>query len=347
MSEKLELALDTFGDVTFGPDGQKLAQSQVILNVLDEAVLADEIGIDYIGLGEHHRDDFAISAPEVILGAIAAKTKRIRMGTAVTVLSSDDPIRLFQRFSTLNALSGGRGEVILGRGSFTESFPLFGFELKDYELLFEEKLDLFANLIRNAEVSWQGKTRAPLRRQRVFPPLGPEGLKVWIGVGGTPESVIRAVHHDLPMIMAIIGGSPQRFRPFVDLYKRAYDQIGKAPQPLGVHSPGYVAQSDTQAREDVWPHYKALHDRIGRERGWPPTTRDNFEREADHGSLYVGSPETVAKKIVATVRALGLQRFEMKYSSGPLPHEKLMSSIELYGTRVAPMVRDMLASKAS
>ena len=347
MAQPLELALDTFGDVTIGGDGQRLDQAQVIRNVVAEAVLADQVGIDYIGLGEHHRDDFAISSPEPILGAIAAKTSRIRFGTAVTVLSSDDPIRLFQRFSTLNALSGGRAEVILGRGSFTESFPLFGFDLKDYEMLFEEKLDLFAKLIRNSAVSWQGKTRPPLKNQRVWPPLGPEGLRVWIGVGGSPESVIRAVHHDLPMILAIIGGAPSRFRPFVDLHRRAYDQIGKTPQPLGVHSPGYVAETDAQAREDLWPGYRALHDRIGRERGWPPTSRESFEREADHGSLYVGSPETVARKIAQTVRTLGLSRFEMKYSSGTLAHEKLMRSIELYGTRVAPLVHDMLTEKVS
>ena len=269
MTHPLEFALDTFGDVTFGPDGQRLPHAQVIRNVVEQAVLADQLGIDYIGLGEHHRDDFAISSPEVILGAIAAKTSRIRMGTAVTVLSSDDPIRVFQRFSTLNALSGGRAEVILGRGSFTESFPLFGFDLADYERLFEDKLDLFATLLRNPEVSWSGKTRAPLKRQRVFPPLGPEGLKTWIGVGGSPESVIRAVHYDLPMMLAIIGGAPSRFRPFVDLYLRAYTQIGTDPKPLGVHSPGYIAETDAQAREDLWPHYKALHDRIGGERGWP------------------------------------------------------------------------------
>lgn len=343
MTQTFELALDTFGDVTVDESGNRLPHDQVIRNVIDEAVLADQVGVDYIGLGEHHRDDFAISAPEVILGAIAARTGRIRMGTAVTVLSSDDPIRVFQRFSTLNALSNGRAEVILGRGSFTESFPLFGFEMSDYELLFEEKLDLFARLIREPAVSWQGKTRTPLKKQHVYPPLGPHPLRTWIGVGGSPESVIRAVRHDLPMMLAIIGGNPTRFRPFVDLYRRAYDQIGKAPQPLGVHSPGYVADTDEQAREDLWPGYKALHDRIGRERGWPPTSREGFEREAAHGSLYVGSPETVARKIVQTVKALGVARFEMKYSSGTLAHERMMRSIELYGTRVAPMVRDMLA----
>ena len=343
MTQPLEFAIDTFGDVTFGPDGQRLPQSQVIRNVVTEAVLADQLGIDYIGLGEHHRDDFAISSPEVILGAIAAKTSRIRMGTAVTVLSSDDPIRVFQRFSTLNALSDGRAEVILGRGSFTESFPLFGLDLSDYETLFTDKLDLFAKLLRETEITWSGKTRAPLKRQRIFPPLGDTGLKTWIGVGGSPESVIRAVNYDLPMMLAIIGGAPARFQPFVDLYHRAYGQIGTKPQPLGVHSPGYVAETDTEARADLWPHYKALHDRIGRERGWPPTDRSSFEREADHGSLYVGSPETVARKIAATVKTLGLSRFEMKYSMGPLPHEKLMRSIELYGSEVAPLVRDMLA----
>lgn len=342
MTQTLELALDTFGDVTLGIDGARKPHDQIIRDVVEQAVLADQVGIDYIGLGEHHRDDFAISAPEPILGAIAARTARIKVGTAVTVLSSDDPIRLFQRFTTLNALSNGRAEVILGRGSFTESFPLFGFDLADYETLFEEKLDLFAKLLRNPELSWSGQTRAPLRKQRVYPPLAPHTLKTWIGVGGSPESVIRAVHHDLPMMLAIIGGAPARFLPFVDLYKRAYDQIGKPPQPLGVHSPGHVADTDVQAREDLWPHYKAMHDRIGRERGWPPTTREGFEREADHGSLYVGAPETVARKIVATVRALGLQRFEMKYSSGPMPHDRLMRSVELYGSRVAPLVRDML-----
>ncbi len=338
----LEFALDTFGDVTLDEDGGKKPHDQVIRDVVAQAVLADQTGIDYIGLGEHHRDDFAISAPEPILGAIAARTERIRFGTAVTVLSSDDPIRLFQRFSTLNALSDGRAEIILGRGSFTESFPLFGFDLSDYEVLFNEKLDLFTRVLRNDKVTWSGRHRPALKGQAVFPPLA-RPLKVWIGGGATPDSVMRAVHYDLPMILAIIGGAPQRFRPFVDLYHRAHAQAGTAPQPLGVHSPGHVAETDAQAQEEIWPHYKALHDRIGRERGWPPTTREHFLHEVAHGSLYVGAPETVARKIAATVRGLGVQRFEMKYSSGPLPHDRLMHSIELYGTRVVPMVRDMLA----
>ena len=339
----LEFALDTFGDVSNGPDGQPLTQAQVIRNVVDEAVLADQVGVDSFGLGEHHRDDFAISSTEPILGAIAARTSRLKFGTAVTVLSSDDPIRLFERFSTLQALSDGRAEVIVGRGSFTESFPLFGYDLADYETLFEEKLDLFTKLVREKSVTWSGTVRPPLKDQRVFPPLGPTGLKVWIGMGGSPESVIRAVQHDLPMMMAIIGGAPSRFLPYVDLYKRACEQIGHAPQPLGVHSPGHVAATDDQAREELWPGYKVMHDRIGRERGWPATTRDSFDREADHGSLYVGSPETVAKKIAKTVQTLGIGRFEMKYSAGSLGHEAMMRSIELYGTKVVPMVRDLLA----
>jgi probable LLM family oxidoreductase len=338
----LEFALDTFGDVTLGPDGTKKPQDQVIRDVLDQAVLADQVGLDYIGLGEHHRDDFAISAPEPILGAIAARTEHIRFGTAVTVLSSDDPIRLFQRFSTLNALSNGRAEIILGRGSFTESFPLFGHDLGDYELLFNEKLDLFTQALRNPKVTWSGQHRAPLKAQPIYPTLS-QPLKVWIGVGGTPESVMRAVHYDLPMMLAIIGGAPRRFRPFVDLYQQAFAQAGQKPQPVGVHSPGHIADSDAAAQEEMWPHYKALHDRIGRERGWPSTTHEHFLHEVHHGSLYVGAPETVARKIAQTVTALGLDRFEMKYSSGPLPHEKLMRSIELYGTKVAPMVRDILA----
>jgi probable LLM family oxidoreductase len=343
MAQDIELGLDTFGDVPVGADGKPMPQAQVLRNVVEEAVLADAVGVDAIGLGEHHRDDFAISSPEVILGAIAGRTKRIKLGSAVTVLSSDDPVRLFQRFSTLDAVSNGRAEVTLGRGSFSESYPLFGYDMNDYEQLFEEKLDLFTRLIREPKVTWKGETRAPLKQQRVYPPLSPAGLKTWIGVGGSPESVVRAVRHDLPMILAIIGGAPQRFLPFVDLYKRAYEQIGGDPKPLGVHSPGHVAATDALARDEAFPAYKRLHDRIGRERGWPALTRADFDREVDHGSMYVGSPETVARKIAATAKALGLGRFDMKYSVGPLEHEALMRSVELYGAKVMPMVRDLLA----
>ena len=345
MTKTVEFGIDTFGDVTVGLDGKRLHQAQVVRNVLDEAILADEVGIDFIGVGEHHRDDFAISAPEVMLAGIATRTRRIKLGSAVTVLSSDDPIRVFERFSTVNALSGGRAEVILGRGSFTESFPLFGYDLKDYEVLFEEKLDLFAALLKNGPVSWQGQHRAPLKDVTVYPQIENGRLSAWIGVGGSPESVIRSVRHEIPMTLAIIGGDPKRFLPYVDLYKRAQDQLDTGPMPLGVHSPGYVAETDEQAREELWPGYKAMHDRIGRERGWPATTKESFINEIERGSTYAGSPETVARKIAATVQALGTDRFDLKYSSGTTPHQKMMKSIELYGTKVIPTVRELLADK--
>jgi probable LLM family oxidoreductase len=343
----LELGLDTFGDVTIGPSGQRLSHAQVIRNVIAEAELADSVGVDFIGLGEHHRADFAISAPEVVLAAIAGRTRRIRLGSAVTVLSSDDPVRVYQRFSTLNAAATGRAEVILGRGSFTESFPLFGYDLDQYETLFEEKLELFVALLeanRTSEpVTWQGTTRSSLVRQRVFPPLEGGSLKTWIGVGGTPQSIVRAAHYGLPLMLAIIGGDPQRFATYVDLYHRALSERGVAPLPVGVHSPGYVAESDERAREELWPSWRELRDRIGAERGWGRTSRLEFDREIEQGSLYVGAPDTVAGKIATTADALGLARFDMKYSSGPLAHERLLRCVELYGREVIPRVRHLLA----
>lgn len=343
MADTLELGLDTFGDVTSGADGALLPHAQVIRNLIDEAVLADELGVDFIGVGEHHRADFAISTPETVLAAIAARTSRIRLGSAVTVLSSDDPIRVFQRFSTVDAIANGRAEVILGRGSFTESFPLFGYDLSQYETLFAEKLDLFAALISQKAVTWQGTIRPALSNQRVFPPIETGRLKTWIGVGGSPESVVRAARYGLPLMLAIIGGDPARFTPYADLFRRAFAQLGELVQPIGVHSPGHVGETDEQAREEMFADYKRMRDRIGAERGWPPMGRAEFEQEVDHGSLYVGSPETVARKIAATVQTLGLSRFQMKYSAGPLPHETMMRSISLYGEKVIPLVRDMLA----
>ena len=250
MAETFEFGLDTFGDVTNGLDGKPLSHAQVIRNLVDEAALADGLGVNAFGVGEHHRPDFAVSAPEVVLGAIAGRTKQIHLGSAVTVLSTDDPIRVFERFSTLNAASNGRAEVTLGRGSFTESFPLFGFDLSKYEELFEEKLDLFVALLRSDTVTWEGHTRPPLKNQRVFPPIENGPLKTWIGVGGSPESVVRAAHYDLPLALAIIGGDPKRFRPFVDLYHRAFAQFGRPAKPIAVHSPGHVGDTDAQAEED-------------------------------------------------------------------------------------------------
>jgi probable LLM family oxidoreductase len=325
-------------------DGNPESRAQVIRNVIEEAVLADAMGIDFIGLGEHHRADFALSSPEMVLAAIAARTTRIRLGSAVTVLSSDDPVRVFQRFATLDAISAGRAEVILGRGSFTESFPLFGYQLSQYENLFEDKLDLFAALLEQGPITWRGTTRAALTDQRVFPPIESGRLKTWIGVGGSPESVVRAAKYGMPLMLAIIGGDPNRFRPYVDLYLQALGQLGKQVQPVGVHSHGYVADTDAQARDELWPDYKAMRDRIGAERGWPPMQRSEFDREADHGSLYVGSPETVARRIATTARALSLSRFDMKYSAGALSHERILRCIRLYGEKVIPLVREMLAA---
>ena len=344
MAATLELGLDTFGDVTCDDDRRLRPMAQVLRDVVAEAVLADELGLDFIGVGEHHRDDFAISAPEVVLAAIAGQTRRIRLGSAVTVLSSDDPVRVFERFSTLDALSGGRAEVILGRGSFTESFPLFGYSLDQYEVLFEEKLQLFVELLKEQPVTWSGSTRAALRNQKVYPPTESGALTTWVAVGGSGESVVRAARHGLRLMLAIIGGAPMQFQGHVDLYHRALQHFGKPELPVGVHCPGYVAETDEQAREEAWPHYAAMQQRIGRERGWSPMTREQYELTAGpDGALFIGSPRTVADKILRVARGLGLSRFDLKYSLGTLPHEQLMRCIRLYGTEVAPLVREQLA----
>jgi probable LLM family oxidoreductase len=347
MSQLLELGLDTFGDVMEDESGELETHAQAIRNVVEEGVLADELGVDFFGVGEHHRADFAVSSPETVLAVIAGRTEQIALGSAVTVLSSDDPVRVFQRFATLDAASGGRAEVILGRGSFTESFPLFGFDLAQYEELFEEKLDLFVKLLSEGEVTWSGNTRAPLVEQRVYPTTDSGALKTWVGVGGSPESVVRAANYGLPLMLAIIGGDPQRFAPYVDLYRRALTEFGSESLPIGVHSPGYVADTDEQAREELWPYFKEVRDRIGAQRGWPRMTRAQFDAEVSaRGSLYVGSPETVAAKIAQTASTLGIDRFDLKYSSGRLPHSKLMRSIELYGTKVIPKVYEIIAEDA-
>ncbi|WP_417694099.1 LLM class flavin-dependent oxidoreductase [Roseibium sp.] len=343
MSKNLELGLDTFGDITEDGNGKLKHEAKVLRDLVEEGVLADQVGVDFLGLGEHHRKDFAISSPEILMTYIAAKTERLKLGTSVTVLSSDDPIRVFQRFSTLDALSGGRAEITLGRGSFTESFPLFGHDLNQYEVLFEQKLDLLTTLWADEVVSWSGDIRPPLKRQSVFPRFEDKGPTIWVGVGGSPDSVIRAVTYNLQMMLAIIGGDPERFKPYVDLYHRACDQMEHPVKPLGVHSPGHVAETDEAAVEQLWPHYKAFHDRLGRERGWSPMGKDAFLSEVRNGSVYAGSPETVAKRIAKTMKTLGLSRFDLKYSTGPMPHAQLMKSIELYGRKVIPLVRDMMS----
>lgn len=341
MSHPFQLGLDTFGDVTVDANGTLHSQAHTLREVLAEALLAEQVGVDAFGVGEHHRRDFSISAPEVMLAAIAARTDRMLLGTAVTVLSTDDPVRVFERFSTLNAISSGRAEVILGRGSFTESYPLFGFDLAHYNELFEERLALFVELLKGGPVTWSGRTRPPLTGQVVYPPLEHGQLRTWVGVGGTPQSVVRAARYGLLLTLAIIGGNPQRFRPNVDLYFQSLEQFGHPRQAVAVHSPGHVAETDAQAKEELWPHYEKMVSRIGAERGWPPPTRANFERETGpDGALCVGAPETVAAKIIRTARALDLSRFNMKYSNGTLPHDRLMRSIELFGTKVAPHVRE-------
>jgi probable LLM family oxidoreductase len=313
--------------------------------VVDEGVLADQVGVDFFGIGEHHTDDFPMPAADVVLAAIAARTNDIHVGSAVTVLSSDDPVRVFQRFSTLNAVSGGRAEVILGRGSSIESFPLFGYDLADYEDLFEEKTHLFAELLKGEPVTWHGKTRPALSNQDVVPHSESGPFPVWIGVGGSPQSVVRAAHYGFSLMLAIIGGNPARFVPYAQLFQRALRQFDAAPLPVGVHGPGHVAATDEQARAEFWPHYREVFRKVGEARGFAVPTEDSFRQEVGpHGALYVGSPETVARKIAANLPALGANRFDLKYGMGGLSHEALMTNIELYGTQVVPLVRELLGS---
>jgi probable LLM family oxidoreductase len=338
----IEFGIDTFGDVPERDDGSLATHPEAIRQVVEEAVLADELGIDVIALGEHHRPEYSISSPETVLAGIASRTSRIRLASGVTVLSSDDPVRVFQRFATVDALSNGRAEVILGRGSFTESFPLFGYDLSDYDVLFEEKLDLFVKLLDEKPVTWSGTTRAPLDNADVFPKTASGRLPTWVGVGGSPQSVIRTAMHKLPMMLAIIGGSAERFRPYVDLYRRASEQLGVAPQPVGMHSPGFIADTDEAASELFFPRYKVMRDRIGALRGWPPVTRAEFDREVREGSMYVGSPETVARRITTAINALDVGRFDLIFAAGSVPMSARLRTVELFGSEVVPLVKDML-----
>ncbi|MET8030377.1 LLM class flavin-dependent oxidoreductase [Streptomyces avermitilis] len=340
----LVFGLDTFGDVPEDDSGALVSHARAIRQVVDEAVLADDLGVDVFALGEHHRPEYSVSTPETVLAGIATRTKRIRLASGVTVLSSDDPVRVFQRFATVDALSGGRAEVILGRGSFTESFPLFGYDLSDYDVLFEEKTELFVQLLEEKPVTWKGTVRAPLENAEIFPPTESGHLTTWIGVGGSPQSVLRTARHGLPLMLAVIGGSPERFAPYIDLYRRAAEQFGTTAHPVGMHSPGFVADTDEEAREVFWPRYRVIRDRIGALRGWPPVRRKEYDAEIEHGSLYIGSPETVARKIARAVRELGVGRFDLIYTGGSQPISARLRAVELYGTKVIPMVRDILAS---
>lgn len=341
----IEFGLDTFGDITRDSNGELLSGAQTIRNVIAQAEMADAVGVDFFGVGEHHRREFAVSAPEMVLSAIAARTKRLRLGTAVTVLSSDDPVRVYERFATLDAVSNGRAEVVLGRGSFIESFPLFGYDLRDYDALFEEKLDLFTQLLAEKPVTWSGTMRAPLEGADVFPKTE-NGLRTWVGVGGSPESVVRVARHGLGLMLAIIGGPAARFRPFVDLYHRSVASFGTTEHPIAVHSPGHIADTDAEAWDAAYSGFEAMNNTIGRERGWPAYSRARFQNDiGPEGAIYSGSPERVAAKIAQTVTTLGLGRFDLKYATGTLSHEAMMRSIELYGTEVIPRVRALLAKR--
>ncbi|WP_120006824.1 LLM class flavin-dependent oxidoreductase [Nesterenkonia muleiensis] len=350
-SDTFEFGIHTFGDVTSTPDGsRRLTQPEVLRNLLAEATLADRVGIDVVGIGEHHRPDYAVSAPDVVLSAIGAATERIKLISAVTVLSSDDPVRVYQRFATIDGLTGGRAEVSLGRGSFIESYPLFGYDLSDYEKLFEEKVDLFVTLRSEGPVTWTGETRAGLQDQEIFPKTEhPHGLPTWIAVGGTPNSVVRAARHGVGLELAIIGGAPHRFAPLVDLYHRALEQFGHGKDfRVASHSHGFVAETDQQAQEIFYPSWAESMHRIGQERGWGGgyPSREQYEQEITHGALFVGSPETVAEKIVRTQKQLGISRFGLKYGNGSLAHEHMMKAIELYGTQVKPLVLEQLGRGA-
>ena len=343
-TQAFEFGLDSFGEVSRDDAGRVLSDAETVRLMIAEAELAESVGIDAYNIGEHYRPGHVDSAGQVILAGIAGRTERIRLGTSVTVLSTQDPVRLYTQFATLDAVSNGRAQLIVGRASTTDSFPLFGFDLANYETLFEEKLDLLMRLFREQPVTWSGTVRAALTNQSVQPAIVPDSIPVWVGVGGTPQSVIRAARYRLPLMLAIIGGSLSRFAPYVELYKRALGQFGHPLLPVGVHSLGLVAGTDAEARAAYWPEYKAAFEAVSRERGFTPPTARQFDAEVATGALFVGSPETVAAKMAANIRLLGLSRFDLKYDIGRLPQAHRAKSIELYGREVIPQVRALLAA---
>lgn len=345
MTTEIEFGLNSFGDVP-SDAGRTLTDPETVRLLVDEAKLAERVGLNVFSLGEHYREGHVDSATPVLLAGIATATERIRLGTAVTVLSTNDPVRLYTEFSTLDALSNGRAQLVLGRASQTQSFPLFGYELEDYEHLFEEKLDLFMKLQREMPTTWQGTVRSPLTDQTLHPTMRPGGIPTWIGVGGSPESVVRAARYGLPLMLAIIGGQPERFAGHVDLYFRALEQFGLPRQPVGQHALGLIADTDEEAAETWWRSWEPLVTQIGRERGFYPPTRERYELELATGALFVGSPETVAQKIVRMTDVLQISRFDLKYDIGGLPVDARARTIELFGTRVAPRVRELLAERA-
>jgi len=343
----MQIGLDSFAAAVPDPaTGLTPNAAERLTHLLEEIELADQVGLDVFGLGEHHRPEFLDSAPAVILAAAAARTKNIRLTSAVTVLSAADPVRVFQEFATLDLLSGGRAEIVAGRGSFIESFPLFGLKLEDYDSLFAEKLELLLEIRKSTHVNWSGKHRAALTGQGIYPRPLQNPLPIWLGVGGTPESFVRAGVLGLPLMVAIIGGEPHRFRPLIDLYREAYKRAGHAPagMKVGIHALGYVAETDQQASDDFFPGYAEAFTKIGRERGWPPVTRGQFEAlRGPTGALIVGDAETVAAKVLRISESLGgIARLSFQMSVAALPHEKMMNSIRILGERVAPIIRKEL-----
>jgi probable LLM family oxidoreductase len=344
----MELGIYTFAELTPDPEtGRVVSPAERLRDLLEEIALADEVGLDVFGLGEHHRPDFAVSAPAVVLGAAAERTSRIRLTSAVSVISSDDPIRVFQDFATLDLLSGGRAEIMAGRGSFIESFPLFGHDLRDYDTLFAETLDLLLAVREQERVSWAGAHRRPVEDRGVYPRPLQDPLPVWVAVGGTPESAVRAGALGLPLALGIIGGLPERFAPFAEIHRRAAQDAGHEPPALGINSHGFVAETAERAVEVSYGPFATMMDRIGRERGWPPMTRESFEAARSlRGANFVGTPEEVVEKILFQHEIFGHQRFLLQLSVGTIPHRELMRAIELYGTDVAPVVRSELARRA-
>jgi len=339
----VELGIYTFAEVT----SDEVSPQQRLRDLLEEIELADQVGLDVFGVGEHHRPDFAVSSPAVVLAAAAEHTQTIRLTSAVSVLSSDDPVRVFQDFATLDLLSGGRAEIMAGRGSFIESFPLFGYDLRDYDALFEEKLRLLLALRESERISWPGGHRAAIDDRGVYPRPLQDPLPVWVAVGGSPESALRAGGLGLPMALAIIGGLPARFVPFVGLHRRAGEEAGHGRLPVSINSHGYIAPSAQEALDDSYPYVAAMMDKIGRERGWPPHTRADYEAAATlPGANFVGNPEQIVEKILYQHELFDHDRFLVQFSVGTMPHEKIMRSIELYGTEVAPAVRRELAPSA-
>ena len=338
----MELGLYTFAEVS--PDA--VTAEERLRNVLEEAALADEVGLDVYGVGEHHRPDYAVSTPAVVLGAVAARTRRIRLTSAVSVISSDDPVRVFQEFATLDLLSGGRAEIMVGRGSFIESFPLFGYDLRLYDELFAEKLDLLLRLGESELVTWQGRHRAPIDGRGVYPRPVQDPLPVWVAVGGTPQSVARAGALGLPMALAIIGGLPERFKPFVELHRRAAHEAGHGHVPVSINSHGFIAETRERAIELSYPSVSATMNRIGRERGWPPMERQDYEAAATRrGANFVGAPQDVAEKILYQHDLFAHDRFLLQLTVGPMPHAEVLRAIELFGTEVAPVVREEIARR--